>query len=251
MSLDQYTVRSTVCAGTSAIRDSVNSEEFRLKIFNETGFDLEIISGEEEARRTLLGVENALGSDPGRYFIVDIGGGSTELILRSEDSPVILMSLPLGVVKLTEQYLRSDPPKPIELKRLRDRINDVIKEECPKLETLVESIVVGTAGTATTLAAMKLGLKRYDANRVQNLRMTFDQVQSHYAVLIGMPMAKRREVVGLELGREDVIIAGMAILLSVLSLTRNKEWVVSDAGLREGLLVNWYIESRGKQENGN
>lgn len=242
-SVERHSVLETVCVGTSAIRDSSNSEEFRLQLLNETGFELEIISGEEEARRTLLGVENELLSVPKRYLIVDIGGGSTELIQRAEEEAVQLISLPLGVIKLTEQCLRSDPPSSIELKKLEDQINGVIKKECAKLGSIAGSMVIGTAGTATTLAAMELGLKEYDSNKVQNLRVTMAQVQVHYNALILLSLSKRREIVGLEAGREDVILSGLAILLSVLRLTENKEWIVSDAGLREGLLVKWFMDN--------
>ena len=244
--VDRYSVYETVCVGTSAIRDSINSEEFRLQLFNETGFELEIISGEEEARRTLLGVECKLAYIPSRYLIIDIGGGSTELILRTEDRAVQLISLPLGVIKLTEQWLRSDPPLSMELKNLEDQIDEVIKKECTEWGSMAGSIVIGTAGTATTMAAMELGFKRYDPDKVQGLRMTLAQVQVRYNALIILSLSKRREIVGLEPGREDVILAGLAILLSVLNMTESKEWIVSDAGLREGLLIKCYVENKGK-----
>ena len=240
--MDHYPIEAVVCAGTSAVREAANGLAFTRQIRQEVGLDVEVISGAEEARRTLLGVEQAVGEAPGTLLVIDIGGGSTELILKSEGhrTQPMTMTTPLGVVKLTEQYLRSDPPSDEDQRRLFSIIETTLRPVWMTFGEVKNPVIVGCAGTVTTLAAMELGMAVYDPGRVQNLRMTLGQVEKWFARLASLRLAERRGIAGLEPGREDLIVAGTAILMTVLRLAGAKEWIVSDAGLREGLLVDWW-----------
>jgi exopolyphosphatase/guanosine-5'-triphosphate,3'-diphosphate pyrophosphatase len=238
--VDRHAVEAVVCVGTSAVRETANGLAFVGEIRRKIGLEVEVIEGQEEARRTLLGIEWGLGETPDTLLAVDIGGGSTELIAKVHGQPTRILTTSLGVVKLAEQYLRSDPLSPEDQQRLISAIETPLKAVWEELGMLKDPVVVGTAGTVTTLAAMQLGLIEYDPERVQNFRMTREQVEAWFRRLSGLPLAERCTLPGLERGREDLIVAGAAILMVVLRRARVKEWVVSDAGLREGLLVDWW-----------
>jgi exopolyphosphatase/guanosine-5'-triphosphate,3'-diphosphate pyrophosphatase len=248
--IDQWKPAAVVCTATSAVRESKNGREFVRRVLVETGLSVEVIAGEEEARRTLLGVERALDETPESLLVIDIGGGSTELIYRGRKGPIRAVSTPLGVVKLTESFLKSDPPIPADAAKMTAAIESALRTVWP-VSGSSNPAVIGTAGTVTTLAAMELGMKRYDPERVQNYRMTRRQVQTWYERLLGLALTERRKLAGLEKGREDLIVAGTAILLVALNLANADEWIVSDAGLREGLLVNWFLvhDRAGKTES--
>jgi exopolyphosphatase / guanosine-5'-triphosphate,3'-diphosphate pyrophosphatase len=238
--LDRYSIQVIVCVGTSAIREAVNGQDFIKYVKNEIGFDIEVISDREEARRTLLGVENGLGTIPGSLLVVDIGGGSTELILKQQREPVHSISMHLGVVKLVEHYLKSDPPSEKDIENLLNAIDSTLRSAWKSMSPVKTPVIVGTAGTATTLAAMELGMAKYDPKRVQNYQMSLRQVEHWFKKLSNLTVAERCKIVGLEAGREDVIVAGSAILMSFLKMIGAQKWVVSDSGLREGLLVDWW-----------
>ena len=201
---------------------------------------MEILSDRDEAERTLLGVENGLTVVPDTMLVIDIGGGSTEFILKELGEPFCYVSTPLGVVKLTEEYLRTAPPSVDDQRRLTRNIESVLRGVWMNLKPKNRPCVIGTAGTATTLAAMELGMKAYDPARAQNHRMTLGQTDSWYHRLASSTLSERLRIDGLERGREDLIVAGVAVLVAFLRQTGIQEWMVSDYGLREGLLVHWF-----------
>lgn len=172
--------------------------------------------------------------------MLDIGGGSTELLLA--DGPRILASAStgLGVVKLTERFLKADPPDPGELEALRhvaaSRFARLLREEFHGLTR--EAVLVGTAGTVTSLAAVDLGLDPYDPDRVNGHRLTRERVAELLCRLASLPLARRREVRGLEAGRADVMVAGTAVCLAAMDALGAGSLLVSDGGLREGILLD-------------
>jgi exopolyphosphatase/guanosine-5'-triphosphate,3'-diphosphate pyrophosphatase len=232
-------------AGTSALREAHNREVFLAQAHGEAGISIEVISGEEEARLTLLGIRAALKPPPWRLLMLDIGGGSTELLLADGPRIVGAVSTGLGVVKLTERFLRHDPPDPIDLERLRraiaDRLERVRRDELPGGEP--DDPLVGTAGTVTTLAAIDLALDPYDPARVTGHRLSRPQVDALFRRLASVPLAARRLMRGLEPGRADVIVAGAAIVLAVLDVLAVPELTVSDGGLREGIWLDAFART--------
>jgi exopolyphosphatase / guanosine-5'-triphosphate,3'-diphosphate pyrophosphatase len=226
--------------GTSALREAVNRNEFLVRARAEAGLEIAVISGEEEGRLTLLGVRAGLPTPPDRMVMLDIGGGSTELLLA--DGPRILASAStgLGVVKLTERFLRADPPDPVELDALRrvaaSRFDRLLREEFHGLTP--EAALAGTAGTVTSLAAIDLGLVPYDPDRVNGHRLTRERVVELLRRLASLPLARRREVRGLEAGRADVMVAGAAVCLAAMDALGAGCLTVSDSGLREGILLD-------------
>ncbi len=223
---------------TSAVRDAANRDAFLDQIRRGTGFEVEVLTGDEEARRTLLGIRSGLPRGVSDVLGLDIGGGSTEFILDRKGSQPVVLSLELGVVRLTERLLRNDPPTREELEAART----FIRTQLEKARTVVGDVhgtsLVGAAGTITTLAAMDLRLEIYDKARIHNYRLTLDAVRTLEDSLLSRTSAERRAIPGLEPDREDLIVGGTLILLGVMNGFGFRDCLVSDLGLREGLLIH-------------
>jgi len=223
---------------TSAVREARNGQEFVAEVWREAGLALRVIDGEEEARLTLLGVRHGLRLGSRRVLAIDIGGGSTEFVLARGEVIEGIVSTGLGVVKLTEQYLVSDPPTVGELRRVKEVVGtriDRLRLELPGRE---EAQFVGTAGTVTTLAAIDLALVIYDRQKVQGHCLGLARVRELLERLAQLPLRERREVPGLEAGRADIILAGAIILAVSMERLGYDELRVSDDGLREGILLD-------------
>lgn len=233
-------VTAIAAAGTAALREASNREEFQGRVRDEADLEIVAISGEDEARLTLLGVRAALNPLPLCLLTLDIGGGSTELLLADGQCILGLVSTGLGAVKVTETYLKGDPPTPAELDaatRAADgRFARVRRGELPPWTDPL--LFVGTAGTITTLAAIDLALDAYDSARVTGHQLTQERISALLADLAHMPLSQRRQVRGLEPARADIIVGGALICLSALRTLGFSALTVSDGGLREGILLD-------------
>ncbi|MEK6604859.1 MAG: Ppx/GppA phosphatase family protein [Nitrospirota bacterium] len=243
--IEKAGAREVVAVATSAVRDAGNRAEFLADVKRKTGWDVTVLSGEEEARLSLLGIQSGLPPDVERYVALDIGGGSTEFIKVTRDQPPAMVSINEGVVRLTEDCLRSDPPKPDEVAAARTRIRNHLNAVKDKLGSVVGLRLVGTAGTITTLAAMDQKLEAYTPKRIHNYRLSWDAVRRILGDLTSRTHAQRRELKGLEPGREDLMVAGTLILLECMERFGFVECLVSDYGLREGILLDHWQKSRG------
>jgi exopolyphosphatase/guanosine-5'-triphosphate,3'-diphosphate pyrophosphatase len=232
-----------VAVATSAVRDAVNRDEFLAEIKRVTGLEVEILAGEEEARRALLGIRSGLPPGVDRFVALDIGGGSTEFIKVSPPVPPEIISINEGVVRLTEECLRTDPVTRDEVAAARARIREHLHAVEGKLGSLAGYRLVGTAGTVTTLAAMEQRLEVYAPLRIHNYRLSRESVQRILADLISKTHAERLALPGLEPGREDLILAGTLILSESMERFGVAECLVSDYGLREGVLIDRWQKS--------
>lgn len=246
---DSHGATRTAVIGTSALREARNRQEFLRRARMEMGLDVRVISGEEEARLTLRGMRAALPAVGyplgGRLLLMDIGGGSTEFLLADGDAILATASTGLGVVKLTEAHVRHDPPVPAELTAIHDvvaaRLARLRAEGFPGLGPAAAApaiAFVGTAGTLTTLAAIDLSLTSYDPGRVNGHRLTRDRVEALLRELASLPLVRRRGIPGLEPARADVIVAGALVCLGAMETLGFPTIVVSDGGLREGILLD-------------
>ena len=163
-----HQVDATVVVATSAVREAKNGQEFLTFVKKKTGFEIEVLSGEEEARRTLLGIEFGLPSEVSSLLGLDIGGGSTEFIQSVNQEQPKVASLDLGVVRLSERCFKSDPPTQKEVEDAELLIRNELKTIPWLFEEISNTTLVGTAGTVTTLAAMAQALPQYDHARVHN-----------------------------------------------------------------------------------
>jgi exopolyphosphatase/guanosine-5'-triphosphate,3'-diphosphate pyrophosphatase len=199
--LDELGAERVLAIGTSAIRDAENGEAFLGEIEWSYGFATRLLSGGEEADLTRRGVANGRDLGDGT-LVLDVGGGSTELITAGERT-----SLDLGSVRLTERHLHTDPPTDEELEAAARAVRD----ELPAMEP---DDAIGVAGTITTLAALELG--GYDPERVHGHHLSREAVEAQLARLSSLALAQRRELPGLEPERAPVIVGGVVIVREVL-----------------------------------
>ncbi len=233
------TVSGLIVTGTSAVRDAENRETFLATIKEKCGFEVDVLSGEEEARLTLLGVSMTFQESEKENestVVIDIGGGSTELIPAERRQSRFLLSLDLGAVTLSEKYLHSDPPTLDEMKQLKDEIASALSKIVHHFPERCR--FSGTAGTVTTLAAIDQAMIHYDPNKINHYLISRARIAQILENLSTLPKEKRRNIPGLEKGREDIIIAGTMILLKVMDLFDYDPLHVSDYGLREGVLID-------------
>ncbi|CAO0820199.1 exopolyphosphatase / guanosine-5'-triphosphate,3'-diphosphate pyrophosphatase [Desulfarculales bacterium] len=192
-----------------------------------------VLSGQEEARLSRLGSLSRLTGERRGALLADVGGGSCEVVdLDNDAAPG--SSLPLGAVSLSEGHLPSDPPSPSQMRTLSQAVAEGLRpltgHHCSRL--------VASAGTATTLASLVLGLTNYQPEAVNNLLVSRARLQQELGRLAGLPLEARRHLPGLESARADIIISGLAILLGLLEVLGLAELTVMDAGLLEGILLD-------------
>jgi exopolyphosphatase/guanosine-5'-triphosphate,3'-diphosphate pyrophosphatase len=247
--VDEYVARARRAAvervlivATSAVREAANGREFAASLERATGERVRVVTGEEEAALTLAGVLSGLvdGGESGEGTLVfDIGGGSTEYILARDREAIAAVSLRLGVVDLAERY---PFPGPVDWPRYRAMQAEIAARLAAELPAHFRGArpgrLVGTAGTATTLAALDLGLLVYDPVRVQGHALARGAIEGLLARLGALTVAERGAVPCLEPGRADLIVGGTAIVLATMDLVGADVLVVSDRGLREGILAN-------------
>ncbi len=206
--LEELGAERALAVGTSAIRDAENGEAFLGEIEWSYGFATRLLSGDDEALLTLRGVTAGRELAP-RTLLVDVGGGSTELLVAGPDGVESHRSLDLGCVRLTERFLHADPPAADEL----EACAAYVRRALPELEV---DAAIGVAGTITTLAALDLGLSEYDPELVHGHMIRAVGIDEQLARLAAVPLAERRRVPGLEPERAPVIVAGAVIVREVL-----------------------------------
>lgn len=231
---------------TSAVREAANRAEFVALVESMTGMTLEVLTGEDEARLTLLGARSGLPADlSGRFVLFDIGGGSTEFVLADGHRLERALSLRLGVVGLAERHVDEGTLVPARWAALRAEVAAALEPAMPgSLGAASATLLVGTAGTVTTLAALDLGLAAYDAGRVQGHVLRHGAIERLLSRLGGLTLAARAALPGLEPGRADVLIPGIAICLGVMERLGFDALTVSDRSLREGILCE-ILAARG------
>jgi len=221
---------------TSAVREAKNGRAFAERLARDTAQRVDVISGDEEARLTLRGLARGL-TLAGRTIAFDIGGGSTEYVLADDARLVAAVSLKLGVVPLAERF---PFPERLDAARYGTMLADIRAQLARELPaTIVNTPIVtlvGTAGTVTTLAALDLGLATYDSDRVHGHPLTRAAVDRLLARLGALTVTERGDLPCLEPGRADLIIPGTAIVVATMERLRVDALVVSEHGLREGIM---------------
>lgn len=230
-------VEEIVVVGTSALRDARNRAEFQSGLKQETGLDLRVLSGEEEAFYSYLAVEKGLGLDAGEILVVDVGGGSTELIWGRRGGLDRWASIDMGSVRLTERALPSDPVRQEEYAEavaIVDRELELLGRDWGNSTRF--DAMVGIAGTFTTLAAVARRLERYSHREVHGVHLSRVEVAAQIELFKSRTIAGRKKIPGLEPGRADVILAGAVLVQRIMAQFSMEEAVVSDQGIRYGLL---------------
>lgn len=231
---------------TSALRESENGPEAIRYASREAGLTIEVIDGLDEAEITSMGVLQGFSCMP-NALIFDIGGGSTEVISIADGNITMSETVPIGVVKLMEGTIKSDPPSDQDSMALDRAIGEAIASLRADFEGFVApgAILIGTAGTATTLASLDLGLEKYDWTRVQGHVLHHAKLLETQSRLFALSQGKRKELKGMEPERADLIIAGIRLTIRVMETFGFDSMTVSDHGLLEGLIVKLSMEVMG------
>ncbi len=240
----EWKAESIRVIATSAARDAVNSGDLVSAIERASDLKVEIISGDQEAEWVFQGVatDRELAARP--LLLLDVGGGSTELILGRGEHNHYRASFPLGTVRLMEAMPHRDPPEPEELAACQEWVRNFLATEVrPQLEPAMQRELktgsgsdrlqlVGTGGTTSILARMEAGLETYDRKRIEATRLSLERVRWHRNRLWGLPLSQRRQITGLPKNRADVILTGVVIYEAVMEQFGFPELRVSTRGLR-------------------
>ena len=242
--IDASDVDATAVVATSAVRDAANRDEFLDRVKHEAGFEVELISGAEEARRTMLGIRSGLPHGVTDVLAPDIGGGSTEFILDQSGQKPVVRSIDIGVVRLCERLLQHDPPIDEEVRQAREWVARETKVAVADIGHYQTATFVGTAGTVTSLAAMAQKLSAYEPARIHNYQLHLTSIQELEQTLLSRKKADRTGLPGLEKGREEVIAAGAIIIRTIMETLGVSVVLVSDLGLREGVVIDQVMRIR-------
>jgi exopolyphosphatase / guanosine-5'-triphosphate,3'-diphosphate pyrophosphatase len=224
--LESLGAERTLCIATSSVRDAENGEAFLGEVEWSYGFATRLLSGEEEAAMMIRGVTSGRPPLDG-VLVVDIGGGSTELVLAETGDVAFSTSLDVGCVRITERFLGSDPPSRPELAAAGAYVRSLLPE-------LAATAAIGVAGTVTTLATLDLGDSEYDPERTHGHRMPLASVEEQLERLAAMTTDERVGVPGIEPGRASVIVAGIVVLREVMRAYGLEEIEVSERDVLHG-----------------
>ncbi len=241
--MDRLEVGRVRMTATSAARDASNRQEFFDAAEAIVGVRPELLPGDEEGRLSFAGATAELEPQSGPWLVVDIGGGSTELVLGpdSDGSPTAVRSLDVGCVRLTERFLAGDPPTPESVGRARAFTADLLEQAIRDDPRFLEArALVGLAGTVASLAAADQGIRGYERERVHHYRLTAPRVEAILDRLASATAAQRREMAGIEPARADVIVGGTIVLSEVMRRFGYEVCLTSEADILDGLILNLY-----------
>jgi len=231
--LRRHGVERVRAAATSATRDARNGAQFLDAAERALGVRPELLPGDEEARLSFRGATRGLPLADGPFLVIDIGGGSTELVLGSTQ-PEALISVDVGCVRMTERHLHADPPSESELAACAADVRAELAAVRRSIDVARARRVIGLAGTITTLAALELGLHRYDATLTHHARLTRSQVERTFARLAAADVHARRAMLA-EPKRAEVIVGGAAVLHTLMVELAIDELTVSETDILDGL----------------
>lgn len=225
-------------SATSAVRDAANGEAFMHALQRDLGIAARTLSGDEEARATFRGVTSSMPGD-GSTAVIDVGGGSTEVVRGEGDRVSGAVSLQAGCVRMTERWLGENAVGPDQLTTAREEIDRLIDRHMPpELQQPVTADPIAVAGTATTLAAIEIGLPGYDSERIHGQRVSRDAVATWIAKLAPLTAEQRRAMhPAIEVGRAPLIVGGALVLLAVLDALHADAYVASERDILHGIAL--------------
>lgn len=229
-------VETILAAGTAALRNAADGHQFVEQVQARFDIRFQIITGEDEARLTFKAIQHDFADVGKEFLMIDIGGGSTELVMGDCEQISSTTSLNAGTVLFTEQYVLHDPPLRDELEAAETAVKDLMVQSLP---TPFSGIAVGVAGTVTTLKAVDLQMDEYEHSAVHRSRLSREDVVRLGTLLGSMPTTERVKLKGLPPKRADIIPVGATILETLMERMGLESLWVSDRGLRWGLLYDW------------
>ena len=243
-SLDIVGVRAVA---TSAVRDARNQRQFLERASEAAGTPVEIISGREESRLIHLGVESSWPQAGKRVLLLDIGGGSAEIIAASGGAMTEAFSRPLGAVRLKEMFLAGDPPDVRELHRMHEHIEEKLAPAVNRLGHATWDRVIATSATASAVAGATARAPRAKRDEIDRLRVSTAQVRALYRKLTELNLAGRRKVTGIGPRRAEIIVPGVAVLLDFLQAFHLPAFYYSRAGVRDGIIADLALRNVGSE----
>ena len=231
-------VQEIAAVGTNALRMARDPDSFMQQVTKECGITPRVIGEQEEALLSFLSVQQDPFM-PTAAMVMDVGGGSTEYIFRTKKNPsqpLQCISLPLGALRLTEEFLH-DPPALDEVTKLRNKIDKTILQ----IPRHIVGGLVAIGGTATTLGSMRLGLDVFDQERIHGLQLTIDKLRAQVEELQEKDLTTRKQIKGLPAERADIVLAGAMIILSSMERLKKETIHISCHGLRYGLFYQRFM----------
>ena len=235
--------RIHLCA-TSAVRDASNRDDLAEAVEQLTGEPMEALTGEAEAGLAFLGATRGL-DHPEPCLVMDIGGGSTEFVMGGT-VPSGAVSAQIGSVRLTERYIHTDPPTYEELDKLEMAVTSVMHQVEDRIPVHDALTLIGVAGTCTTLQAIALGLDEYDPEAIHRSVLSRDDAESVFRLLADMTTEERRRIAVMPPGREDVIVAGAAILVTAMRRWGLSEALISETDMLDGIAYRMVEEATSR-----
>ncbi|WP_288262062.1 Ppx/GppA phosphatase family protein [uncultured Prochlorococcus sp.] len=238
-------VSQIVTAATSAVREAPNGQDFIRRVFDETGIKIELISGAEEARLIYLGVLSGMAFEDQSYVIIDIGGGSTELILADKKDAIALTSSRIGAVRLKNDFLNKEPLNLERSKFLATFIQGSLEPSVRKIKSRTRGdkplSMIATSGTATSLGNLILDDLGESKQKMHGYKFNRGNLQNVLEKLIKMPVSEIKKLPSLSERRAEIIIPGALILNASMEMLDFSELTISERSLREGLVVDWML----------
>lgn len=236
--MQAHGVERRFASATSAVRDAANAEIFLEPAHKISGVMPSVLSGQEEGRLSYLGATMELDSALAPYVVVDVGGGSTELVTEAFDGSIVVASMDIGCVRATERFFTSDPPCSSEVAAAAGYTDELVTAALDKYPGLRKPAeLVGLAGTVSALAVLILGLSSYDRDRVHHARLQRAAIEETLAQLAGVPVVERRRVRGMEQARADVIVGGTVVLAATMRALGHTELIVSESDILDGMVA--------------
>jgi exopolyphosphatase/guanosine-5'-triphosphate,3'-diphosphate pyrophosphatase len=238
--MERHGPERAVAVLTSAVRDAANGQEFARTVEERFGIEPHVLSGDDEAELTFLGAMSARDpADRTPTLVVDIGGGSTELVIGSNHDMSFHVSTQAGVVRQTERHLHEDPPTDAEQEELSEDVREIIRQGVPEEHRRDVQRAIAVAGTATSLGAIAQELDPYDPDKVHGYQLQRQQCEEMLARLAAIPLEERKQVKGLHPDRAPTIVAGVLILLEVLRLFGLDRVEVSEHDILQGAALRF------------
>jgi exopolyphosphatase/guanosine-5'-triphosphate,3'-diphosphate pyrophosphatase len=238
----QYSCDKLILTATNAFRIASNAGELVKKIKSELGFDITIVPGKDEAKLSFLGAISGFPSGD-KYLVIDIGGGSTEIIFGSRTGIIFSNSYPVGVVSLTERFLMKQPPEVDDIIKFNKFIKD--KFSLIDFNKITPSRTIAIAGTPTTLACIKQKLTSYDESLIEGSVLTKSEIGEFVEILSKLTPEEIKLKFGrIVNGREDVLFAGTGILYSLMDSMNIQEVLVSTKGIRYGAIIDYLTQGK-------
>lgn len=238
---DIYGAEKVYAIATSAVRDALNREAFVTEALSQAEIDVRIISGEEEAELGLRGVLSEIQNPRETVLVIDIGGGSTELILGSREKTDYKVSIPAGAVRMTEQFITGNPIRGEDAVNMKDRLNELFTESLEHLSSKIVDRVVAIGGTATTIASMYHNMSIYNPEIVHNTIINFKYIESIYNKLKDLSVEERWNVKGLQKERADVMPSGILILQHIIEGLGRDSLIISENDNLEGIIEKYVL----------